>query len=271
MTADYHLHSCFSGDSDTPSEEMVRAGLSKGLSLLCFTEHLDLDYPYTDSDFMLNAQDYLSEFHRLKELYGDRVELRFGAELGLQPHLGEAYQTWLSDKTFDFLIGSTHLVDQTDPYYPNFWDTHKEDDGINRYLDVTLENIRAFDGFDVYGHIDYIVRYVPERFLGGRERRFSYREHREQVDAILGLLIEKGKGIEINTGGYKAGLSEPNPCRDVLLRYRELGGEILTIGSDAHTPEYVGYRFEDAKELLRECGFSHFTIFRERKPEFIRL
>ena len=91
------------------------------------------------------------------------------------------------------------------------------------------------------------------------------------MDAILRLLIEKGKGIEINTGGWKAGLAETNPCRDVLRRYRELGGEIITMGSDAHTPEYIGYRFADAKEALKACGFRYFTVFRERRPVFMRL
>ena len=157
-------------------------------------------------------------------------------------------------------------MDGTDPYYPEFWNGRDQKAAIRRYLDVTLENIRAFDDFDVYGHLDYIVRYIPQG-----ERRFSYPEYRELTDAILQLLIGKGKGIEINTGGYKAGLPDPNPCADMLRRYRELGGEIITMGSDAHTPDYVGCRFSDAKEVLRDCGFRYYTVFRERKPEFIPL
>ena len=157
-------------------------------------------------------------------------------------------------------------MDRFDPYYPDFWTSYDAASGVNRYLDVTLQNIRAFDDFDVYGHIDYIIRYVPDG-----DRVFSYKKHADQVDAVLKLLIEKGKGIEINTGGYKAGLSEPNPCHDVLRRYKELGGEIITMGSDAHTTEYVAYRFADAKEVLRECGFRYFTVFRERKAEFVPL
>lgn len=266
MTADYHLHSCFSGDSETPTEDVIQTALNRGLSLICMTEHQDLDYPYTDVCFDLDTDAYFQEMSRLQKKYQERLEIRVGAELGLQPHLGEAYRSWLSGKSFDFLIGSTHLVDGLDPYFPNFWSSWDASSGIDRYLDVTLANIRAFDDFDVYGHIDYIIRYIPEG-----ERIFSYKKHAEQVDAILKLLIEKGKGIEINTGGYKAGLSEPNPCHDVLTRYRELGGEIITMGSDAHTTEYVAYRFEDAKEVLRECGFRYFTVFRERKPEFVPL
>ena len=266
MTADYHLHSYFSGDSETPTEDVVRTGIRKGLDLLCMTEHLDLDYGYEDVCFDLDAKAYTQEMNRLRERYSDRIELRTGVELGLQPHLGDAYRDWLSDKSFDFLIGSTHVVDGLDPYYPDFWKHYTAFEGTNRYLDVTMDNIRHFDDFDVYGHIDYIIRYVPSV-----QRRFSYPDHAERVDAILRLLIEKGKGIEINTGGYKAGLSEPNPCHEVLRRYRELGGEIITMGSDAHTTEYVAYRFEDAKNVLRECGFRYFTVFRARKPEFIPL
>lgn len=266
MTADYHLHSSFSGDSETPAESTVKAGIRKGLSLLCMTEHLDLDYPYKDVNFALDAEAYFQEIHRLQTAYRNQIEIRIGAELGLQPHLGQAYRNWLSGKSFDFLIGSTHLVDGFDPYYPDFWNSYDAVSGINRYLDVTLQNIQAFDDFDVYGHIDYIIRYIP-----GGNRTFSYVVHADQVDSILKLLIGKGKGIEINTGGYKAGLSEPNPCHDVLRRYRELGGEIITMGSDAHTPEYVAYRFADAKAVLRECGFRYFTVFRERKAEFVLL
>ena len=266
MTADYHLHSCFSGDSETPTEDIIKKGLERGLSLMCMTEHLDLDYPYEDVSFDLDAEAYVREMRRLQDVYRNRLELRIGVEIGLQPHLGDAYRTWLSDKSFDFLIGSTHLVDRFDPYYPDFWSSYDTASGVNRYLDVTLQNIRAFDDFDVYGHIDYIIRYVPDG-----ERIFPYAQHADQVDAILKLLIEKGKGIEINTGGYKAGLSEPNPCHDVLRRYRELGGEIITMGSDAHTTEYVAYRFTDAREVLKECGFRYFTVFRERKAEFVPL
>ena len=266
MTADYHLHSCFSGDSKTPTEAMVKEGIARGLSLLCLTEHLDLDYPYSDTKFDLDTEAYFREMKRLREVYRERIEFLTGAELGLQPHLGDAYRSWLSDKSFDFLIGSTHLVDRLDPYYPDFWASFDASSGVARYLDVTLQNIQAFDDFDVYGHIDYIIRYIPQG-----ERVFSYKQHAEQVDAILRLLIEKGKGIEINTGGYKAGLSEPNPCHDVLRRYRELGGEIITMGSDAHTTEYVAYRFADAREVLKECGFRYFTVFRKRKAEFVPL
>ena len=271
MIADYHLHSSFSGDRNTPSEAAVLSALDKGLSLMCFTEHFDPDYPYQDVSMELDVPAYFTELRRLQSLYADRIVICIGAELGLQPHLGDYLRSWLSrcladGYAFDFLIGSTHLVDRTDPYYPQFWSCRRTEEAVSRYLEVTLENIQAFDDFDVYGHLDYIIRYAPED-----ERRFSYSAHEEQIDTILRLLIQKGKGIEINTAGYKSGFGEPNPCRAVLKRYRELGGEIITIGADAHTPEYLGFRFGEARELLKDCGFRYFTVFQERKAEFVKL
>ena len=255
MTADYHLHSSFSGDSRTNPEDAVRAGIERGLSLLCFTDHFDPDYPYPEVSMELDVPAYASEIRKLQALYQDQLEISWARDCA-----SGGYQ-------FDFLIGSTHLVDRLDPFYPDYWEARSAREAVSRYLEATLENIRAFDGFDVYGHLDYVIRYAPRT----EDRAFSYAAHAEQMDAILRLLIEKGKGIEINTGGWKAGLAETNPCRDVLRRYRELGGEIITMGSDAHTPEYIGYRFADAKEALKACGFRYFTVFRERRPVFMRL
>ena len=91
------------------------------------------------------------------------------------------------------------------------------------------------------------------------------------IDEILRLLIEKGKGIEINTGGFKYGLGHPNPCEEILARYRELGGEIITVGADAHAPEHVGFAFEKVPQILKDAGFTYYTVFRKRKPEFIKI
>ena len=163
MLADFHLHSAYSGDSDACPEEMVSSGIRKGLSELCFTDHLDADYPYTDVCFDLDTPAYLAEIRRLQTACRKQIRIDFGVELGLQPHLGSFYRSFIKEYPFDFVIGSTHLVDRMDPYYPEFWEVHDQTSGIRRFLDVTLENIKAFDGFDVYGHLDYIIRYVPER------------------------------------------------------------------------------------------------------------
>lgn len=266
MKADFHLHSFFSGDSDTAPELIAETALQRGLSAICFTDHYDADYPYEDVCFELDTKACLERIAGLRSAYEGRIEIGSGVELGLQPHLGALYRSYTGHFPFDFVIGSTHLVDGKDPYYASFWEGCAPKDGIRRFLEVTLENMKAFDDFDVYGHLDYIVRYAPLE-----PRSFFYEDYGELMDEILKFLISHGKGIEVNTGGYKAGLGCPNPCPEVIRRYRELGGEIVTMGSDAHTAEYVGSFMEEAREILRDCGFRYFALFRGRKAEFVRL
>ena len=134
------------------------------------------------------------------------------------------------------------------------------------YFESILENMEAFTDFDVYGHIDYIVRYNPNR-----KDNYSFSAYQDILDEILKKIIFLGKGIELNTGGFKYGLGHPNPHEDILKRYRELGGEIITTGSDAHVTDYLGYEFAKAYEILKKVGFSYYTIFKGRKPEFLRL
>lgn len=266
MKADFHLHSSFSGDSDTAPEQVIEAGLKSGLSALCFTDHYDACYPYDDVCFDLDTDAYLLRISRLQEQYRAQIPIGFGVELGMKPELGSLYRPYVRQYPFDFVIASTHLVDEMDPYYPDFWNTYTPGDSVRRYLEITLENIQNFDDFDVYGHLDYIIRYIPRE-----ERKSLYTLCRDLVDEILRLLISGGKGIEVNTGGYKAGLGAPNPCPEILRRYRELGGEIITMGSDAHTAEYVGSCMEEAQEILRSCGFRYFTVFWGRRAEFVKL
>lgn len=266
MKADFHLHSAFSGDGEALPEEIILTGLQKGLSALCFTDHYDADYPYDDVCFDLDTDAYFAGLSGLRDIYGERLDIGIGVELGLQPHLGSLYRSYVGRYPFDFVIGSTHLVEGMDPYYSSFWEGLSADAGIRKYLEATLDNIRAFDDFDVYGHLDYMIRYVPDEAW-----RFSYGDYADLIDEILKVLIAKGKGIEVNTGGYKAGLGVPNPCPEILRRYRELGGEILTVGSDAHTVEFVGSYMDEVRNVLRSCGFRYFTLFKGRKAEFVNL
>ena len=99
----------------------------------------------------------------------------------------------------------------------------------------------------------------------------TYHKYSDVIDEILKTLIQKGKGIEINTGGFKYGLGHPNPTEEILFRYHELGGEIITVGSDAHTPEHVGYAFDRVPEILTRAGFRYVTVFQNRQPVFIPL
>ena len=265
---DCHMHSCFSSDSDTPMETMIRQGIRQGLSGICFTEHFDPDYPKTPDNltFSLDFPSYMDTFFSLKEKYQREITLHFGVELGLQPHLNETFASLLSRYPFDFVIGSSHVVNGFDPYYPEFFQTREESVGYREYFESILKNISAFNNFDTYGHLDYIVRYGPNK-----NRDYSYQKYADLFDEILTQLITRQIGLEINTGGYHYGLGEPNPCVKIIQRYRELGGEIITIGADAHTPEKIGFAFEKAAKVLSECGFRYYTVFEKRKADFLPL
>lgn len=260
ITADFHTHSSFSSDSDEPLLEMAKAAADKGLRTVCFTEHLDYDYP--GGEFLLDAAAYRGELLRVREELSERVEVLFGVELGimdyLAPRLGEFARSW----DLDFVIGSTHLVDGKDPYYPEYFEALGSRNGILRYFENTLANVRAFDGFDVYGHLDYVVRYSPGK-------SYEPLDYRELVDGILKELIARGKGIEVNTAGVGK-IGYPHPNAFILRRYRELGGEIVTVGSDAHDRTRVAADFDRAQAALEAAGFEYYAVFRRRRAEFVK-
>ena len=270
VLSDYHLHSSHSGDSETPMEEMVERGIALGLKHMCFTEHMDMDFVYTKPEetgmFELNTDSYLFDLIKYKEKYADKTELCFGVEIGVQPHISKELAKYVREYDFDFIIASSHICNRKDPYYPYFFEGRSEEEAYGEYFASVLDNLRKFSNFDVYGHLDYVVRYGP-----GKDAQYSYEKYRDVLDDILVWLVEHGKGIEVNTGGIGYGLKELNPCTDIIRRYRELGGEIITVGSDAHTPERIAEGFGRAEEILKTCGFKYYTVFSKRSPEYIRL
>lgn len=267
MLWDTHMHCFFSGDSEADPEEMIRAAQAAGLSGICFTDHLDYDFPSDPPDlFVLDLEEYEQAIPALTKKYEGIFPILHGIEIGVQPHLHEKLREVVRTCDFDQVICSSHAIDGLDPYYKTFFIGREERAAYVRYFESILENLAGFSDFDVYGHIDYVVRYGPNT-----NKFYSYEAYADVLDAILKKLIDMGKGIEINTGGFKYGLGHPNPCEDILKRYRELGGEIITIGSDAHEPEHVAYDFAKVPAILREAGFTHYTIFEKRKPRFIPL
>ena len=163
MYPDSHLHSSFSSDSDTPMEEMIQMAISKGLSSMCFTEHMDFDFPPGEFDFLVDMDTYQQTLFCLSQKYQNQIKIRFGIELGLQAHLGNQLSDFINCYPFDFVIGSIHVVDKMDPYEPIFYENRSEEDAYMRYFSCVLENIKKYSCFDVCGHIDYVVRYGPNK------------------------------------------------------------------------------------------------------------
>ena len=270
IKADFHLHSSFSEDCNISMEEMIQAGILKGLTEMCFTEHNDFDYPKkNDSDrdlFLLNVDSYLYELLNMRKKYAGQIKLLFGIEIGLQESCLRQNIVLSKSHDFDFIIASSHLCHREDPYYSSFWEGKDTGTCYRLYFEEMLSNIKSFLGFDVYGHLDYIARYAPPE-----TDRFLYADYRDIIDEILKTLIAGEKAIECNTSGLRKPLNATNPCPDILRRYRELGGEIITVGSDAHFPEDIAADFETAAEILKSCGFQYYATYEGRHPSFHKL
>lgn len=284
--ADYHLHSDFSGDSDTPMESMIRAAIGRGMQELCFTEHLDLDYPgspgYEDplgtgliiqdlgpDYFLLDIDAYREGFLAMKERFGDLINLKFGVEIGLQPQVAKDNTAFVAAHPFDFVIASTHTVDHQDVYYKQFFEKRSLKESVLRFFEATLENLQVYEDFDVYGHLDYVIRYLPDPYAG--RFTYDYADYAKVLDAILTLLVKRDKGLDVNTSNrFKKG-GDINPSLAILRRFKELGGRILTIGSDAHTADAIAGAFEDAVLLIKKAGFTEYCTFSDRRPRFHKL
>ncbi|NLK75254.1 MAG: histidinol-phosphatase HisJ family protein [Clostridiales bacterium] len=271
---DYHVHSNFSSDSSTPMEEMIEKAIKLGLKTLCFTDHMDYDYPYVEGgySFIFDPEEYLNKLNELKYKYRSCIKILTGIELGLKPGITEEVEKLVNKYPFDFIIGSSHVVNNIDPYYSVYWEGKDEDEMIHGYFETIIENCKAFPQFHVYGHIDYIVRYSPSKGLGtAGNTPYSYHKYADILDKVLTTILSLDKGIEINTSGLKYGLGYAHPKTDVLKRYRELGGELITIGSDAHKPEHLCYDFSYVEDLLKSLGFKYYATFEAGKPNYIKL
>lgn len=267
IRADYHVHTDFSSDSSTPMEDMVARAIELGLERICFTDHMDYDFPVTEGyTFVFEPEEYFTKLAELTDKYKRKIKILKGIELGLQPHLGERYQKLIQSYPFDFIIGSTHLAQGIDPYLPVYWENRTKEEGVRLYFEEITKNLQNFDGFLINGHLDYMIRYAPDTNAG-----FTYTDYPDTIDTMLRTIISKGKGIEVNTSGFKYGLSVPHPHTDILKRYRELGGELITVGSDAHKPEHLAYDFDRAEQLLLELGFRYYAVYEEQKPILLPL
>ena len=270
ITSDFHMHTAFSTDSKATVKSMVDSAIEKGLQAVCITDHYDEDFPFYEEmgegAFTFDPENYFRELEALKNEYVGKIDIGIGIETGLQQHLGPFYKGMTETYPFDYVIGSVHVVRGTDPYFGEIFRENGDASGYQETFEETIRCLKNTDAFDVLGHIDYVVRYGK-----GREKEYSYEKFAPYLDEILRLVIQKGKGIELNTAGLKYGLGFCHPHPDVLRRYRELGGEIITVGSDAHRPEHVAYDFGKAQEILELCGFRYYTEFHGRSPVFKKI
>lgn len=284
---DMHMHSSFSTDSDASMESMVHAARQMGLKGICFTEHMDLDYPkqYFPDDpqaFAADPGQVYREIIRLRgtnySQAGDPFYIGFGLEFGMQKHLAGTFHRIAQDYPLDFIVASQHLAGAMDPYYPEAWEGREPSDLIGQYYEEMLYNLKTMQEWDTLAHMDYIIRYIPGRnepsgtaALSQTDIYDSLRHHADIIDEILRYVIENGKCLEVNTAGYKYGLGQPNPSPAILKRYRDLGGRRITIGADAHVPGQIAAAFGKVEPLLLSMGFDSYCVFEKRRMRKIQL
>ena len=263
---DYHTHTNFCVDSDAPMEDMIQKAVALGITEMAITDHVDYLYPAAPYPHQIDYDAYMVTFNRLRDMYADRIRLVFGVEIGMGAHLADTVRAFVSRYPFEFIIGSIHDVQGEEFHLPPYWEGRTKQAGYARYFEEFLASVRNIDEFCVIGHLDYIMRYCPYE-----DSVLTYGDYRDIIDEILKTVIAKGKGIEINTSGFRYKLDTIHPSLEILKRYKALGGEIVTIGSDAHFPHYIMERFDVAYAALREAGFKAIAVYRDRKPVMLDL
>ncbi len=263
---DCHVHSHFSSDSQISIKNLVLQGIKVGLAGITVTDHADLDYPNNLSQPGFDFKDRARILNELKNEYAGSFKVLQGLELGFQPQIVERASKMVQENSFDFVINSTHVVDSIDVCRRPLNESWTKEQVYRRYLTVLYDSVSMFDNFDVVGHIGFITRYVPYE-----DPSLSFKDYSDIIDMILKTVIQKGKGIEVNTAGYFYKLKAPHPGFDILTRYKELGGTILTLGSDSHVVTQIGDHFIPVLQKLASIGFEYICYFENRKPVFSKI
>jgi histidinol-phosphatase (PHP family) len=262
MFTDYHTHTNNSFDSKAVMMETCQKALENGVEQICFTEHFTLN-PNVPTYGHMKWEKYSEDIQTCQEAFKNQpLHILKGIEL-CEPHkYTEEYKQLFQKEHVDFILGSVHNI---------------KDIGLRKTL-AKYSRLEAYDFYfkemlllvekadiDCLAHFDLIKRYSKEPFSKDDFEKFE-----PLIKQILSKAIERGIGIEINTSTVEA-LNEPMPSHYVLSLYRELGGRILTIGSDSHYSEHIGRGIKEAYALAKECGFTEVSVFENRRATFVSI
>lgn len=264
ISCDYHMHTLFSADGQAAIGEMCEAAIQRGLQEVCLTEHVDW-LPWDETRDYFNPSAYVPAALQSRADFAGRLSIRIGLEIS-EPHLMPAeVKALLEAWPFDFVLGSAHWIDQSGTFMTELYQVHSVEHVEREYFLRVLELAQQGD-FDSVGHLDLVRRYRPKE-LGP----FDTWTHAEVIRAILQTLVQRDKAFEINTSPLRRGCDATCPDLTVLRWYKELGGEKVTVGSDAHRPEQIATGFEVAADMLRAAGFHRLVRFNRRVPEWTPL
>lgn len=262
---DYHSHTTYSTDGNASMEAMVKGAIKAGLKEIAITDHFDPDYPYSYWGAEFHEKEYFNDLIRLeKKFYKENILIK-GLEVGIQD--GETLEKCrkiVNSYDYDFIIGSFHCAEGYELSAEGFYDGRSVVDAVKAFYQYTYSCLKEYKDYDVLGHFNVIDRYSP--FVP------PYDEMWEIIEATLKMIIEDGKGLEINTSSFRYGMGElTTPSHEILTMFKDLGGEIIVAGSDAHRVHDIGYGLDWAYEKMKSVGFKYFTSFRQRQSNFIKL
>jgi len=261
-------------DSNTAIEGMIEAAIDAGFSEIAITDHCDFTWPDIEilqthprltRPYSFCFEQYCGYVQKMQHRYHDKITVLLGCEMGIRHDVGEAIQKITDAHSFDFVLGSMHDFEGLDFSYREFFKTRTKFEAYSEYFELMAAAVDACD-FDVLGHMDYIERYAPYS-----DPTLKYADYAEYIDNVLRKVIAKNRGIELNTGSFNYGMTRPHPSLEILSRYKELGGKIITFGSDAHSPKRLGAHFDEAVELAKQAGFRYFAAFSQRKARMLPL
>lgn len=267
---DNHNHSQFSFDGGRTSVgKTVNSAIGKGLAGVCFTDHCDFFVPpmkakyeeYVPEVFDVEARN--AEIDKVNAKCPQDFHVFKGIEIGVQKSERDKIAAHLEKYSFDEIIASVHYLDDTDPFWGGYYEGKTWRYAYGHYLETLYdEMVWLGDRFDIMGHYDYVTRYAPYP-----ECSILYKDFPDILDSMLKYLAENGKALEINTKTYQDFKGRtPVLDKNILMRYRELGGEIISLGSDSHDADRVGFNFERTAALVSRCGFRYLAHFDKRKP-----
>ncbi|MDO4404346.1 MAG: histidinol-phosphatase HisJ family protein [Atopobiaceae bacterium] len=277
MLADYHVHCMFSDDSWYIPEKVVQDAWKNNLDEICFTDHVDygikpdwedaLTAKVMEGQRVVNV-DYDAYFPciaDLRERWADRITIKTGLEFGVQTHTIPQFNA-LWDKykdEFDFTLLSIHQVGDLEFWTGEFQQGRSQEAYNLAYYQELYDVATSFEHYSVLAHVDLIKRYDPAGIL-------NFPANRDLVAATLEHAVAAGKGIELNTSSIRYGLADSQPAKEILTLYRDLGGSIITLGSDSHAPEHLGVYIRHFQHYLASLGFEGFHTFDKMQPTFHR-
>lgn len=261
---DTHTHSQFSPDSKATVEDLLLQAKKCGAAGVCITDHLDLDAPRDPGLFVFDIKTQQEEIKdKNLQIFPDgSCKVLKGIEIGLTPENLAHSNDYVAGHSFDQIIASIHFVDGKDPYYGTYYQDKDFRRAYGRVLELAFRMAKEFRDFDIMGHFDFVARYAPYQV-----RDIRYKDFPDELDSLLKFLAQEGKALEINTKTYDWQRDHLQVLdKDVLRRFKELGGEFVTLGSDSHSADRICDKFEIFAEICRECGFARLTYFENRKP-----